>query len=168
MTGRGHTLVALAFAMTTYKVSLSLGINPVLSSLATIVGGTAPDWLELRKRTGGTLIRHRTITHWLIPWLCLFFLSFGIIQEYDILKPIEQKIPNEIVVFLFGFSIGGLLHLLFDLPNPMGIPILTPYNRMSLNLWKSGKFEIPIIISVLIVSLYCIGVIDITALNLYK
>ena len=55
---------------------------------------------------------------------------------------------------LLGFSIGGLLHLLFDLPNPMGIPFLTPWNRVSLNLWNSGKKENLIVTFVILFSLF--------------
>ena len=56
-------------------------------------------------------------------------------QYYDF------RVNMNILAFFWGFGIGGLLHLLVDLPNPMGIPILTPTRRFSLKLWKSGKFE---------------------------
>lgn len=166
MTGKGHTWVSLAFSIATYKIGLQLGITPLLVSVATIVGGTAPDWLEIRKKNGGTVIKHRTITHWLPLWLALFFFTYGLITKNENLYQLYDFNINEYLLsFLFGFSIGGLLHLLVDIPNPMGIPILTPTRRFSLKLWKSGKFEVPIVTAFFIFSLYYIGVLN---LNIEK
>ncbi len=162
MTGKGHTWVSLAFSIATYKMGQQLGITPILVSVATIIGGTAPDWMEIRKTNGSTVIKHRTITHWLPIWLALFFFSFGLITKNETLTNIYNfNIHEYILSFLFGFSIGGLLHLLVDIPNPMGIPILTPYRRFSLKLWKSGKFEVPIVTVFFLFSLYYIGVLNI-------
>lgn len=166
MTGKGHTWVSLAFSIATYKIGLQLGITPLLVSVATIVGGTAPDWLEIRKKNGGTVIKHRTITHWLPLWLALFFFTYGLITKNEnIYQLYDFNINEYLLSFLFGFSIGGLLHLLVDIPNPMGIPILTPTRRFSLKLWKSGKFEVPIVTAFFIFSLYYIGVLN---LNIEK
>lgn len=166
MTGKGHTWVSLAFSIATYKIGLDLGVTPLLVSAATIVGGTAPDWMEIRKKSGGTVIKHRTITHWLPLWLMLFFFSYGLIVKDETLMQIyDFNVNVHIQSFLLGFSIGGLLHLLVDLPNPMGIPILTPTRRFSLKLWKSGKFEVPIVTAFFVFSLYYIGVLN---LNIEK
>lgn len=166
MTGKGHTWVSLAFSIATYKIGMQLGATPLLVSVATIVGGTAPDWMEIRKKAGGTVIKHRTITHWLPLWLILFFFTYGLITKNETLLNFYNFNINEYILsFLFGFSIGGLLHLLVDIPNPMGIPILTPTRRFSLKLWKSGKFEIPIVTVFFIFSLYYIGVLS---LNIEK
>ncbi len=170
MTGKGHTWVSLVFSIATYKMGTQIGltgIDPVLVSIGTILGGTAPDWMEIRKSNGGTVIRHRTITHWLPLWLCAFFFVLGILTKnsnlYDIWN--FDIISSHFWAFLFGFSIGGLLHLLVDIPNPMGIPILTPNRRFSLKLWKSGKFEIPIVTAFLLFSLYYI---DFLSINIEK
>lgn len=166
MTGKGHTWVSLAFSIATYKIGLQLGITPLLVSVATIVGGTAPDWMEIRKKNGGTVIKHRTVTHWLPLWLALFFFTYGLITKNETLYQFYDFNFNQYLLsFLFGFSIGGLLHLLVDIPNPMGIPILTPTRRFSLKLWKSGKFEVPIVTAFFIFSLYYIGVLN---LNIEK
>lgn len=167
MTGKGHTWVSLAFSITTYKLGNQLELVPWLVAIGTILGGTAPDWMEIRKANGGTVIRHRTITHWLPIWLGLFLITLGIIQKQpDLMSVINFQIPLYVISFLFGFSIGGLLHLLVDIPNPMGIPILTPYRRFSLNLWKSGKFEIPIVTVFFLFSLYYIDLITINLVNI--
>lgn len=39
----------------------------------------------------------------------------------------------------FGFAVGGIMHLLADWPNPLGVPWII--NRHSLNLWKSGRCD---------------------------
>lgn len=168
MTGKGHTWVSLAFAITTYKMGTQLGLLPWLVSIGTVLGGTAPDWMEIRKPNGGTVIRHRTVTHWLPIWLALFFLTLGIVQKNPtVMDLIHFDIPVFVTSFFLGFSIGGLLHLLVDIPNPMGIPILTPYRRFSLKLWKSGKFEIPIVTVFFLFSLYYIDIITIN-MNQFK
>lgn len=58
MTGKGHTWVSLAFSIATYKMGQQLGITPILVSIATIIGGTAPDWMEIRRTNGSTVIKH--------------------------------------------------------------------------------------------------------------
>ena len=42
---------------------------------------------------------------------------------------------------VIGYAAGGLTHLLFDLPNPMGVPIFTPVHRLSLRWWHSGDHD---------------------------
>lgn len=170
MTGKGHTWVSLVFSIATYKMGMQLGmtgIDPLLISIGTILGGTAPDWMEIRKANGGTVIKHRTITHWLPIWLGIFLLFFGLITKSPILYDIYKfNVNSHVLAFFFGFGIGGLLHLLVDIPNPMGIPILTPTRRFSLKLWKSGKFEIPIVTVFFLFSLYYIDVLNINIAKL--
>jgi membrane-bound metal-dependent hydrolase YbcI (DUF457 family) len=92
------------------------------------LGGTAPDWLELIPwRKGRRWCKHRTITHWVPAWVALLYgANFGL-STYWWCAP------------LLGFAIGGLVHLLIDWPNPLGIPIF--WSRHSLNLWKSGRAD---------------------------
>lgn len=156
MTGKGHWGTGVALSFATYTYTESLGAIGWLATVFSILGSTAPDWLELR-RNGNTLIPHRTITHWLPVWICLFILSAYSVnpQVFSLFSFLEDYTFNEVTRdCLLGFSIGGLLHLLFDLPNPMGIPILTPVNRFSLYLWKSGEMEKTIIFFVLAFSLW--------------
>ena len=158
MTGKGHWGTGVALTFATYTFTESLGAIAWLATICSVFGSTAPDWLEIRSG-GNTLIPHRTITHWIPLWLILFFWSvFSIDPNYfeflSYFSFLDNYALNETVRdCLLGFSIGGLLHLLFDLPNPMGVPFLTPFHRISLNLWKSGSMEKSIVVFVFIVSI---------------
>lgn len=91
-------------------------------------GARAPDWMEVG------VIGHRTVTHWWPLWL-----GFGVGALYLLeLNDLPSLLAGS---FLAGFSVAGFVHLLLDLPNPMGIPLLTPRSRVSLNLWQSGQYE---------------------------
>lgn len=109
-----------------------------------LLGSTAPDWLELPQKptfwgTGGKrLIPHRTLTHWWPLWVWLFISTL-------------HMQGTLISALLEGFALGGLSHLVVDLPNPMGVPFATPFasSRKSLKWWRSGQHEF-LIISVFI------------------
>jgi hypothetical protein len=45
----------------------------------------------------------------------------------------------------FGFAAGGIMHLLADWPNPLGIPWIL--GRHSLNLWQSGRCDMVVVIA---------------------
>jgi membrane-bound metal-dependent hydrolase YbcI (DUF457 family) len=105
----------------------------VLAFLAAVSGGTAPDWMELawwnpRKRLW---IRHRTLTHWGVGWLGLLAWSYLLLGTAT-WAPVA-----------FGFAAGGVMHLLSDWPNPLGVPWI--YGRHSLKLWKSGRCDLIIV-----------------------
>lgn len=108
-------------------------VASVLAFLAGAAGGTAPDWLEVawwtKKRR--LWITHRTLTHWGIGWVALLAYSYFSLGKAG-WAPIA-----------FGFAAGGLMHLLADWPNPLGIPWIL--GRHSLNLWKSGKCDMVVI-----------------------
>jgi inner membrane protein len=170
MTGKGHTLVGLTCLIGIYhftKTNISTDIVIcLLSSLGLIFGSTAPDWMEMRRKSGGTIITHRTWTHWTPLWV---FPLLILLYQYDSIglkSVIEISFYNETFInsyvssFLIGFLFGGVIHLLVDLPNPLGIPILTPYNRFSLKLWKSGKNETLITLLSLVLNLYYVGFIS--------
>jgi membrane-bound metal-dependent hydrolase YbcI (DUF457 family) len=101
--------------------------------VAGIAGGTAPDWLELawwsRKRR--LWITHRTATHWGIGWLLLLAAAFHWLGRTPLAAP------------LFGFACGGLMHLLADWPNPLGVPWIA--GRHSLNWWNSGRCDLLVV-----------------------
>jgi membrane-bound metal-dependent hydrolase YbcI (DUF457 family) len=44
----------------------------------------------------------------------------------------------------FGFAAGGMMHLLTDWPNPMGVPWI--WRRHSLSMWRSGRLEPMVIV----------------------
>ncbi|GGX97958.1 metal-dependent hydrolase [Massilia dura] len=107
----------------------------ILALVSGAAGGTAPDWLEVawwsRKRK--LWITHRTWTHWGIAWGALLVYSYLSLNKM-------AWAPAA-----FGFAAGGMMHLLADWPNPLGIPWIL--GRHSLNLWKSGKCDMVIVVS---------------------
>jgi len=162
MTGKGHNWAGVALIPAVYYETYSTFHNHIVSLIAClflISGATAPDWLEIRKKSGGTIITHRTITHWLPIWIGLYVFSIFMMNtpQFNIF---EYAINSNqyIAASLLGFTVGGLLHLAVDFPNPMGIPVLTPYHRLSLNLWKSGRNEGFIISCLVIFSFFYVGI----------
>jgi hypothetical protein len=98
-----------------------------LAFVAAVAGGTAPDWLEVAwwRRKHRLWVTHRTVTHWGIGWLVLLALSWHWLGRH----------PGA----AFGFGFGGVMHLLADWPNPLGVPWIA--SRHSLNLWTSGRCD---------------------------
>ncbi len=141
MTNTGHRLTGIGAAMMAYAVNEYLsrrlhiepGMMSYLCGAAALSGANAPDWLEVASRTEDgqrrSLIPHRTITHWLPLWIIA--LWWGTANAGD-----------TVGVFVVGFTIGGLMHLAMDWPNPMGIPVWVPWRRVSGRLWQSGRREI--------------------------
>lgn len=105
----------------------------LLTLVSGILGGTAPDWLEVAwwSRRHRLWITHRTWTHWGIAWITLLAYSY-LALGHQLWAPM-----------LFGFAVGGVMHLLADWPNPLGIPWIV--GRHSLNLWKSGRCDLIVI-----------------------
>ena len=101
----------------------------VLALVAGIFGGTAPDWLEVAwwSRRHRLWITHRTWTHWGLAWIALLLYSYKALGHLSFAP------------LLFGFAVGGIMHLLADWPNPMGVPWIV--GRHSLKLWKSGNCD---------------------------
>lgn len=104
-----------------------------LALCAGLAGGTAPDWLEVAwwSKRRKLWITHRTWTHWGIAWLALLWFSHARLGD-------AFWAPA-----LFGFCAGGVMHLLADWPNPMGVPWI--YGRHSLKLWKSGRCDLIVV-----------------------
>lgn len=97
------------------------------------LGGTAPDWLEVAwwAKRHRLWITHRTWTHWGIAWIAMLVYSYMIL-------PLHWWAPP-----LFGFAAGGIMHLLADWPNPMGVPWIV--GRHSLKWWKSGRYDVIVV-----------------------
>ncbi|MEK6348491.1 MAG: metal-dependent hydrolase [Burkholderia sp.] len=109
-------------------------VGSLTAFLGGVAGGTAPDWLEVawwsRKRR--LWIKHRTATHWGIGWIALLWFADRAVAAQHAWAP-----P------LFGFACGGLMHLLADWPNPLGVPWIL--QRHSLNWWKSGRCDLIVV-----------------------
>ncbi|WP_374482413.1 metal-dependent hydrolase [Zoogloea sp.] len=104
-----------------------------LSFVMGLAGSTAPDWLEVAwwSRSRRLWITHRTLTHWGLAWIALLFYSY------------EQLGKNSLAALGVGFAIGGVMHLLADWPNPLGVPWLCC--RHSLKWWKSGRCDLIVV-----------------------
>jgi inner membrane protein len=151
MTETGHRLTGIGAGMLAIGLAAALSKESAavwLAAGAAFWGSTAPDWLEFpygwkpvkgrknfRKRL--SVIPHRTVTHLPWPWLTLVIL--GIWGIYY----------SGWMAFFFGFGIGGLTHLVMDIPNPMGIPVWNPNHRISLHWWKSGEHELELTLAML-------------------
>jgi len=120
--------VAAAVWVTHHGASGPYHILALATLIAGYVGGTAPDsleWVPFRK--GQRWCAHRTVTHWAPVWILGFYGSIAQLGQGWWWSP------------LLGFFGAGLLHLVCDWPNPMGIPLL--WSRHSLNLWRSGRAD---------------------------
>lgn len=137
MTGKGHRLTGLGAGFFAAALTHTLGYNytiEMVSALLAAFSTTIPDWIEIptykRGVRTGTLIPHRTITHWPPLWLGLIYVAF------HYLDPLYAAA-------VIGICVGALAHILADAPNPMGIPWILPFSRLSIagGLWRSGQFE---------------------------
>ena len=137
MTGKGHRLTSVGTGFFAAAVVHLLGYNALgqlIAGLAAASSVTAPDWLEIPQYKkgvrSGTLIPHRTITHWPVLWIGIIYAAYSYLDPY-------------IAVTIIGISMGSLSHILADAPNPMGVPMLWPHRRVSLfgGLWRSGEYE---------------------------
>ena len=155
MTGPGHTLtgtmagIPLGFFVFQMDSNLIIAVATVI---ACIFGSTAPDWLEIpypsksvnrhgkEVKVTKRLLKQSRITHTLSLWVIGFTWSFLYLKKgYPSI--VELELPRAVVFVLFGFFAGGILHLLGDMPNKKKIPMFTPFDGISLNLWESGKHE---------------------------
>ncbi|WP_133646798.1 metal-dependent hydrolase [Paraburkholderia flava] len=107
----------------------------LLTFVAGVAGATAPDWLEVAwwSRSRRLWITHRTVTHWGIGWVVLLIVSWHFAVTSH--RPLAAA--------AFGFACGGLMHLLADWPNPLGVPWIA--GRHSLNWWNSGRCDLLIV-----------------------
>lgn len=141
MRGSGHHATGFISGFIAAGISYKFIGNPFLFSFAAVPfswwGGVFPDSSEFF--LGFRWVRHRTVTHWVPLWIALLLIALS--------WPFSETVTSQLFQSsLIGFSLGGLTHLLFDWPNPRGIPFLTPWRHHSLSLWKSGKREIYIVL----------------------
>lgn len=176
MTGKGHLNVGIALSIAGYAIAGNLGYNiiaQIFCAVGVIMGAKAPDYLEIWRKTNNgyaPMIKHRTITHWFFLWLFLFLSMYSILaKEYQIYNYLTENTLNPYFIknieyfyaFLLGYFMGGISHLIVDIPNKKPIPIFTPFDRFSLNIWKSGEFEKLIVFVFLVGSLHYADIINI-------
>jgi len=134
MTGRGHRWTGVGAAFLAAAIAHVASLPELIAAAVAATCTTMPDWIEFPiYRNGvrrGSLITHRTITHWPPLWLAVIAWS---VHEGGILGAMT-----------LGAAIGSLTHILADAPNPMGIPWLWPTDRLRIGkkgLWRSGEHE---------------------------
>lgn len=109
---------------------LRIPITPLDLGIATI-SGLAPDLDTPKSSIGkklpfiahplGMLLGHRGLTHSLLAAaLCLFGIIWGIGQQQA--EPLYHLI-------LLPFLVGYVSHLIGDMMNPSGVPLLWPYQQ---------------------------------------
>lgn len=136
MTRDGHRVTGVAIGLVAASLMFKEHQNLIYSIVCFfigVIGGSAPDWLEVYWWHNGirrSLIKHRTITHWLPLWVIFTIYCWMNIKQH------------ELCIAGFGFGMGGLMHLAMDIPNPMGVPIIHPWKRFSFKWWKSGENEV--------------------------
>ena len=160
----GHRLTGIAAGCLAAAILYPLLRDMSLVAIpAGYVGGTAPDWLEIahaefspqqQRWVRQSVIPHRTITHWWPLWLALlvgvmvwpvhaWIIAPGLFNGHSLFTLNLAPILRAVVA---GFTAGGIMHLIMDVPNPSGIPILTPMarSRWSLHWWRSGNAQEPL------------------------
>jgi membrane-bound metal-dependent hydrolase YbcI (DUF457 family) len=135
MTGTGHRLTGIGAAFIAAGIMRLLGGSEAQQVIAWFVAmGTTriPDTIEFPTYNNGfktgCLIPHRTITHWPYLWVALAWYCYTL-----------GGYPSAAGL---GLAIGALSHILWDAPNPMGIPWVLPHKRISFGrkgLWRSGR-----------------------------
>lgn len=134
MTGRGHRWTCVGAAFFAAGVARLMELPEIVAAAIAAASVTLPDWAEVPfYRHGvrtGSLIAHRTITHWPLLWLAVVYWGLH-----------EGGLVGAALV---GTAIGALTHILGDAPNPMGIPWFLPNRRLKFGKrgwWRSGSHE---------------------------
>lgn len=128
----GWAVGVVAAAIVSLRLADPYHLWTIATLLCAYAGSTAPDWLENAwwSQGGGRKlwIAHRSWTHWGIAWLALLVASYRALPQ------------TPLAALAFGFAVGGIMHLLADWPNPLGVPWLLT-KRHSLGWWKSGRCD---------------------------
>lgn len=128
----GWATGVIAAALASREMTDPTGLWTAATLVCGYLGGTAPDWMENAWWSTGRgkqrWITHRTWTHWGLAWIGLLAWCYLHLAQHRLAAP------------AFGFAAGGLMHLLADWPNPLGVPWLFA-RRYSLRWWKSGRCD---------------------------
>lgn len=140
MTGSGHRWTGIGAAFAAAAIARVTGTPELVAAVVAALSTTMPDWIEIPFYRGGvragSLIKHRTLTHWPFLWLALIAWSAH-----------AQGLAGAAGI---GAAVGSLAHILGDAPNPMGIPWLLPHKRIRFGKkgwWRSGQHEFLMILT---------------------
>ena len=93
----------------------------------TIIGATAPDWMEWVLKAVGRPVKHRTATHYLSVWSLAWIAALFLLPE---------GMASTLIV---AFCWGGVTHILTDAMTVSGVP-LSPYSDRRFHLF-GGRFR---------------------------
>ena len=113
MTGKSHA-AANAF------ISYALFLNPAIT-LAALLGSRTPDAVEKLL----PFVKHRGLSHVLVFWAAAVAFLFPF-QHSDL---------------VFGFVLGGLLHIVMDGCSETGVPVFRTIGRFRLRYYKTGRLS---------------------------
>jgi len=153
MTRRGHYKTGIGLSLCAASIALWVGYSLVQATIImvmAIVSAALPDTMEIkwwRRGVRHSVIPHRTLTHWLAPWLaaCVWITWIG-------LNPYMGSL-------LFGVAAGATGHILMDWLTPMGVPVMSPFRRHSLRLIHSGH---PVMETGVSVATFIVGIVMLT------
>lgn len=128
----GHLGGAIAFSPVVIAPIQDSPTLVIVAMMALIAGAGAPDWLEFK------IIPHRTYTHILSVWL--LGAHYGLCSAIGMDLPLEQP-PALIGAIVWGFCCGGVAHWIGDVLNMRAIPVITPFDKIALRLFNSGKHQ---------------------------
>jgi hypothetical protein len=119
--------------------------NPFLS-LISAAGSIVPDAIE--RIPIGKRLTHRQLSHWWIPYLAAFYLSYSSASQHGVLSITLQNIYDLVFYQYFSslsgflviayFSLGGLLHIAEDAFCGT-VPGITIHHRIGIKLFKVGS-----------------------------
>jgi membrane-bound metal-dependent hydrolase YbcI (DUF457 family) len=118
-TGHNVTAAAMGAAIGIPLAQQGLVLESALVMAGTMLGARAPDWTEMARWVDGkrySIIPHRGPTHWPGVWIA------GAIAS-------ALFVPAPYSLAFLMFCISALLHLLFDIMTPSGIPLAHPFAR---------------------------------------
>lgn len=141
-------------------IGLTLGVlAPDLLEIPLVVTKRGLFVWETNKHVVKRVFAHRGNTHSIMLWAIAYYWSYSLsfvdinsdVQSVDVGFLLEHYIAKGM---FWGFSFGGLMHLLGDIPNDRGIPLIITNvgPRLCFHLWKSRENEG--------ICLMCITVID--------
>ncbi|HAS90930.1 MAG TPA: hypothetical protein DCS12_01285 [Clostridiales bacterium] len=139
MTGKTHVLGGIALGAI-YSLNKNLGINETIAvTVISAAGSLLPDIDSSNSKFGRTIpfvsipiskiFGHRGLFHWPIFYLILGALALNFYGQYSF--------------YIYPTLIGIFSHLILDILNPLGIPLLSPGSKKVnlLNIYTGSMSE---------------------------